>query len=207
METAIIHMFCWSGLFAGYLVEDFLFDVNGVYLGWEDASGRLWRRDGSYLGDRVDQQYVMRRDGFATPVPLPRRVPPVIPDLPARPANRVARPPQPGWTDALEAIVSRPAPEDLIGIWHNPTDRIRLHEDGSYQLVSGDQPSQEGTWALRGNLILTPASTADDTASHLVFHIIEYDGGILSLRSVSLSERSIPFTLHRLPIEVDAGER
>ena len=124
METIVIHLFCWSGLFAGYLVEDFLFDVNGVYLGWEDASGRLWRRDGSYLGERVDQHYVMRRDGFATPVPLPRRVPPVIPDLPAPPANRAARPPRPGWTDALAAIVSRPGTDDLIGVWHNPNDRM-----------------------------------------------------------------------------------
>jgi hypothetical protein len=203
METIVIHLFCWSGLFAGYLVEDFLFDVNGVYLGWEDASGRLWRRDGNYLGERVDQHFVMRRDGFATPVPLPRRVPPVIPNLPAPPANRAARPPRPGWTDALAAIVSRPATDDLIGVWHNPNDRIVLNRDGTYRLVSGNQPPQHGTWMLRGNLILTPASPAEDSAANLVFHVIEYDGMSLSLRYVSISERSIPFTLHRVPPDAD----
>lgn len=206
METVVIPLFCWSGLFAGSLVEGFLFDARGVYLGWEDASGRLWRRDGTYLGERIEQDYVMRRDGFAAPVPLPRRVPPVIPDLPAPPANRAAKPPRPGWSDALAALVMRPSADDLIGLWHNPNDRVHLNADGTYQLVSGNQPPQVGMWSLRGNLILTPAPPVDETAVSLVFHIIEYNGGLLSLRHVSRSQRSLPFTLHRLAIGADEGK-
>lgn len=50
MTTSVIPLSLWSGLFSGFLVDGCLFDASGAYLGWEDAAGRVWHRDGSYLG-------------------------------------------------------------------------------------------------------------------------------------------------------------
>ncbi len=84
--------------------------------------------------------------------------------------------------------------DDLVDVWRNTNDRIRLNGDGTYQLVSGNQPPQNGTWTLRGNLILTPDPLADETPANLAFHLIECDGTSVSLRHISISERNIPFT-------------
>jgi len=203
MEVSFVPLFRWSGPFVGFLSGGCLFDANGVYLGWEDTQGRVWKREGTYMGQRVDGNYVMRRDGFPQPVPQPRKVPPVVPDLPAPPAARTARPPMPGWTDALARVGLRPGPADLAGAWHNQTERIQLNDDGTYLLVSGQAQPQIGRWELRTNLILTPAAPTAEEPARLAFHIIEYEAHSLNLRRVTQRERSIPLTLHRLPAGAD----
>jgi hypothetical protein len=203
MEDSFIPLFRWSGLFVGFLSSGCLFDANGVYLGWEDMQGRVWKRDGTHMGQRVDGNYVMRRECSPHPVPQPRRVPPVVPDLPAPLAARTARPPMPGWTDALAQIGLRPGRADLAGTWHNQTERIQLNDDGTYLLISGDAQPQTGRWDLRTNLILTPAAPAAEEPVRLVLHIIEYEIHSLNLCRITRDERSIPFTLHKLPAGAD----
>jgi hypothetical protein len=203
MEDLFIPLFRWSGPFVGFWFGGCLFDANGVYLGWEDTQGRVWRREGTYLGQRMHGNYIMRREGFPQPVRQPRRVPPVIPDLPAPPTARTARPPVPGWTDALAQIGLRPDAADLAGTWHNQTERIQLKDDGTYLLLSRHAQPQIGRWELRTNLIMTPLVPTAGGPARLVFHIIEYEGHSLNLRRVTQDERSIPLTLHRLPAGAD----
>jgi hypothetical protein len=210
----VIPLFRWSGGFVGFFTDGCLFDANGRYFGWEDRAGRVWRSDGRYLGERVDQHYVLRRVAWATPVPQPRRVPPVIPELPLPPPHRTARPPRPGWEDALGRVGLLPAPQDLVGDWRSAQDRIRFLADGRYTLLAAGRPHQHGSWELRGNLYLTPDLDPDPPATpgvrtdqqpgaappaaprRLVFRVLAFDGRSIAFRQVT-EERSLPFTLER----------
>jgi len=210
MDAINIPLFRWSGPFIGFLVDGCLFEPGGIYLGWEDAAGRVWRQDGSYLGERVETHYVLRRLNWAPPVPQPRRVPPVSPELPLPPPSRTARPPRPGWADALECVGLRPEPEDLVGAWRNVQERMRFLADGRYELMIMGQPAQQGRWELRGNLLLTPdadpgpqsdplrrASIDPRSAPRrLVFRVLSYELQSMTLRQIT-EGRSLPFTMER----------
>ena len=211
MDATIIPLFRWSGLFVGFLVDGCLFEANGGYFGWEDRLGRIWRDDGSYLGERVDQHYVLRRSAWTTPVPQPRRVPPVTPELPLPPPNRSARPPRPGFEDALGRFGLMPTAAALHGDWANAHEQMRMLPDGHYVQTAAGQTPNQGRWELRGNLYLTPDTDATMDASapasggsddmpampqRLVFQVLRFDGQSLTLRQVT-AERSLPFTLER----------
>jgi hypothetical protein len=207
MDAVAIPLFCWSGRFVGFCVDGCLFEANGVYRGWEDAAGRVWHYDGQYLGERVEQHYVLRRVAWATPVPQPRRVPPVVPELPLPPPHRAARPPRPGWEDALGRFGLRPAALDLLGAWCIASERMRFLAAGRYEHQAAGQPPERGTWELRGNLYLTldgaadlpsaPAVPPDAPApGRLIFQVISYEGQRMTLRRVT-TDRSLPFTLER----------
>ncbi len=212
METIIIPLFRWSGPFIGFMVDGWLFDPGGIYLGWEDAAGRVWHQDGSHLGERVEAHYVLRRLNWTPPVPQPRRVPPVSPELPLPPPSRTARPPRPGWADALERVGLRPEPEDLVGAWRNMHDRMRFLANGRYELLASGQPVQQGSWELRGNLLLTPDADSDpdprsdplrrvgidppSAPRRLVFRVLTYEVQSMMLRQVT-EGRSLPFIMER----------
>jgi hypothetical protein len=192
-------MFRWSGLYVGFLANGCLFDANGLYLGWQDEAGRIWNRNGTYMGEVVDEHYVMHRQGFAVPVPRPPRVPPVNPELPIAPANRAPRAPLPGWADSLDGIGLIPTEADLVGLWENPKDQIRLHEDLRYSIAADGSGEHRGTWMLRTNLMLTPDEPPSGSPPRLVFQIIAYTPESLTLRRITVDERSLPFTLSRYP--------
>ena len=209
--TPILPLFRWSGLFIGFLMDGCLFDPAGRYLGWEDPAGRVWGHDGSYLGERVDDHYVLRRLTHSPPVPQPRRVPPVVPELPLPPAHRAARPPRPGWADALEPFGLRPSPEDLVGEWRNAQERMRFLADGRYELHASRQPPQQGEWELRGNLYLTPDRAPEPASTppgepgaapvaaprRWVFAVLSYAVESMTLRQIT-QDRSLPFTMARV---------
>lgn len=197
MEALVIPIFRWSGLYIGFLSSAGFFDVNGLYLGWKDDQGKVWNRDGTYFGELVEEHYILRRSGFTVPVPRPPRVPPVNPELPTAPANRIPRSPMPGWMDALEQVGLRPRQDDLIGLWQSRDDRILLREDLVYHLSSSTGGTERGTWMLRTNLMLTPEPIGKERPANLVFQIIEYSAQALTLRRLTFAERSLPFTLGR----------
>jgi hypothetical protein len=215
MDAAVIPVFRWSGLFVGFFVDGFLFDANGGFFAWEDRSRRVWRANGRYLGERVDQHYVLRRVAWATPVPQPRRVPPVTPELPLPPPHRPARPPRAGWEDALAPFGLLPTADALQGDWANAQDRMHFASDGRYELVAGGRPPERGSWMLRGNLYLTPDVSAQvnrkrasaaapeerddapaDAPRVLVFRVLTYDGQRMTLRQLT-QDRGLPFTMER----------
>jgi hypothetical protein len=97
-------IFRWSGEYFGFLTHTgFLFDARGEYIGWARDGHSVWVADGSYLGEIVDVSYILRDTRQAEPPPTR---PPVEPttyiNLPVRPNNRPARPPRPGYVDAVE---------------------------------------------------------------------------------------------------------
>ena len=95
-------VFKWSGAPFGFIHGGALFGYDGRYVGWIARDGKVWHGDGRYIGDLVDEEYVLRNTQRLDPPPAVSRVSPVSPTPPAMPASRMPRPPRPGWIDALD---------------------------------------------------------------------------------------------------------
>lgn len=95
-------IFRWSGAYFGFLRNGNLFDATGTYKGWLTDEGAVWRADGRFLGELVDDHYILRRQSMIEPIRRVPKVPPVrrVPRVPAIP--RVPRIPRLGWVDALD---------------------------------------------------------------------------------------------------------
>lgn len=91
-----------SGDYFGFIKNSRLFNANSDYLGLITEDGRVWRADGSFLGELVDSNYIMRRRSMATPARKARRAIPARPARPARKAKRAGKPSKAGWGDALD---------------------------------------------------------------------------------------------------------
>jgi hypothetical protein len=63
----LIPIYRRSGDYFGFIKSNRLFNANSDYLGWITEDGRVWRADGSFLGELVDNHYIMRRRSMATP--------------------------------------------------------------------------------------------------------------------------------------------
>ena len=97
-------IFKWNGEYFGFIRRGYLFSRRGEYRGWIDRNQRVWRSNGEFLGQLVDEKYILRRNTMVAPVPKVPKVPPVPPVPPIRSINRISRVPKVGWTDALESF-------------------------------------------------------------------------------------------------------
>jgi hypothetical protein len=92
----------WDGRYFGFIAKGCLFDAGGKYVGWVGADGLGWRADGAFLGEVVDESYLVRYTFATTPTEKPPRAGPPAPTVPPRPADRPPRPEGSGYTDALD---------------------------------------------------------------------------------------------------------
>ena len=92
----------WSGEFFGFIYNGKFFDADSNFLGWTDDENRVWRADGTFLGEIVDDNYILRRTTMIEPVPRVPKVPPVPPVPPVPRVDRVGHVPKVGWEDALD---------------------------------------------------------------------------------------------------------
>ena len=201
-------LFRWRGDYLGFRHQDFLFFSDGRYLGWVDARGRCWSRDGAPLGELVEGCYILRRLAWTQPVRQTPKVPPVPPQPPLPPAPRAQRQPRPGWTDALEPLGHLPGPDALAGVWDGGGARFDFGDAGHYTLLTDSGEREQGAWSLRATrLILRPAGTADAADGDrpvYVYQVLEFTPADdrparLSLRRLGEDVRALPFTLTRLP--------
>jgi hypothetical protein len=94
-------IFRWNGTYFGFLSGPYLFDAGANYLGWRSEDGKVWRHDGSFLGEIVDEHYILRKAGASPPSNRSARSRPSTPSTPSRTSSRSARSARSGWTDAL----------------------------------------------------------------------------------------------------------
>ncbi len=99
-------LYRWSGEYFGFFRSGCFFRADSEYLGWVSDDGRVWQADGTFLGELVDQNYVLRRRSMAEPARRARRARPARPARPARKANRAGRARRSSWDDALDAFSS-----------------------------------------------------------------------------------------------------
>ena len=101
------HVFKWNGAPLAFIHGSALFDFEGRYLGWVGRDGRVWRDDGRYIGELVEDEYVLRNTLRSDPPRMVPRVPPVPPIAPLMPAWRIPRPALPDWVDPFDQYVGR----------------------------------------------------------------------------------------------------
>lgn len=189
-------VFKWTGVYAGFFKDDYLFDQFGRYLGWRDADGTVWKYDGEWLG-QVSEQCYLARDSR---LPPRRRVPPVPPvpaEPPMPPANRIRKLPRPGWLDPLEELLRFPTPEELIGVWWQDAQRVELRADGEFTWTVSPTHETTGRWELRGSLLFLRRWLEGELEVVPAYRIIEFKGDELLLRWLATDQRTLPFWLRR----------
>ncbi|MDX7780335.1 hypothetical protein SJR98_19840 [Aeromonas hydrophila] len=92
----------WNGEYFGFIKNDHLFDAKSQYLGWVTNDDKVWRKNGTFLGELEDENYILKRTSMAKPVTRSVRAIPTTPATPARRANRAGRTPRTGQVDALD---------------------------------------------------------------------------------------------------------
>lgn len=114
-------VFRWSGEYFGFVHKDFLFSKEGLYLGWVDRDGLVWRANGRYLGELMEANYVMRREDLPDEELWAKRTPPLPPAGPppvemwAGTGPRVSREPLGGWLDVLAILAGQIAGATTAG--------------------------------------------------------------------------------------------
>lgn len=96
----------WNGEYFGFIRNDRLFNAASKYLGWVTDDGRVWTKNGTFLGEIESDNYILRRTSMATPATRATRATPATPATPARRASRAARASRAGRVDALDELES-----------------------------------------------------------------------------------------------------
>lgn len=192
-ETTFV--FRWSGRYAGFFRNDWLFENTGRYLGWRDTQGRVWKQDGSLLGEVVGEHYILADRRM-----LPQRQIPRVPPVPALPPNppppRLPRLPQPSCYDPLEELLRLPKSEELVGEWHSESERLQFGEDGRFRWSAADaSATANGHWELRERVLWL--RWEESTEPNRPYWIIEFTGDSLLLRWIREQGHSLPFRLNR----------
>jgi hypothetical protein len=95
-------IFRWSGEYFGFISGDHLFSSDGNYLGWVEEDNTVWCADGQFLGEIVDDEYILRQSNIIEPIAKIPHIVPISPIAPIAPMNRLARMAMIGWKDALD---------------------------------------------------------------------------------------------------------
>lgn len=100
-----IPLFRWSGEYVGFVSNGHVFDSQSTYLGWIEDDGSVWRQDGRFVGEIVDDHYILKRAMRIDPIPRIPRIPPIPPISPIPPINRIGRIGRIGWLDSFNELL------------------------------------------------------------------------------------------------------
>jgi hypothetical protein len=105
-RNAYTSIFKWSGEYSGFILDGHVFDARSHYLGWVDEDGTVWHRTGRYVGEVVEENYILRNTSQAPRAARAALVTPAAPASPAAPARRAALGQKAGWVDAWDDLES-----------------------------------------------------------------------------------------------------
>jgi len=187
-------IFRCSGHYFGYIEAGCFYQGSGRYVGWLE-NNLIFDTRGALVGELYKDRYIVRTGGLAqnrTP-----KVPGISMNQPLNPGMSLPLQLPAGWEDALEHMGLMPVASQLFGCWANSNGKLEFADDGSYRhsTIDGTAEPLEGTWELKGNRLSINIPSIDEPPRQ--FTLLEYTGNSITLRILSDSERSIPFTLHR----------
>ena len=98
----MIKIFHWNGKYFGFIKNGNLFNSISEYLGWIDNDGTLWNKDGHYIGEQVEENYILRKTNKMKPMSKMPKMTPMSPMSPMSPMNKMGKMGRMGWIDALD---------------------------------------------------------------------------------------------------------
>jgi 4-fold beta flower protein len=197
MQGGCSPLFRWSGGYVGFVAGGCLYDAGGVYLGWCETEGSVWRADGRPLGALVDGCYVLRNLHRSAPVRRTPRVPPLPVPPPVTAGPRLARQPRPGWEDALEHVAQMPAPRDLEGRWGTDDACLELSAAGDFRWIGPGDMVHAGRWHLVDRLLELEVDSGPVGPGRFGLQVVHFDQERETLSLRRSAGRSLPFTLRR----------
>ncbi len=97
-------IFRWNGEYFGFISNGYVFREDSEYLGWLEDDGSAWGTDGTYLGELVNDNYILRNTSRMQPMSRMARMRPMTPMSPMRRMNRMGKMSRMGWADALDGL-------------------------------------------------------------------------------------------------------
>ena len=91
-----------NGDYFGFILNGYLFDTDGEYLGWVEDDDSVWRKDGEYFGWLTGENYILHNPKQIKPLARTPKIPPMPPDPPMAPPPRMPRIPPMYREDALD---------------------------------------------------------------------------------------------------------
>ncbi|MEJ1355256.1 MAG: hypothetical protein RNU03_00100 [Candidatus Sedimenticola sp. (ex Thyasira tokunagai)] len=192
---ATTSLFTWSGQYVGFMDGKWLYYCNGRYLGWRDHQYLVWQADGTFLGQLVEEHYVMRNLARCYPARQTPPVPPLPHDPPLSAGSQLPQQPRPGWIDTLEAATHLPFHHELVGTWAVDGKQLSLAADGTFLWQQESNKQESGSWSVQAARLTIQEHEAKECATYL---ILEYSSEYLILRELSDSRRTFEIKLHRL---------
>jgi hypothetical protein len=190
-------LFRWAGGYVGFVAGGCLYDAKGVYLGWCETDGSVWRADGRPLGLLVDGCHALRELHRCAPVRRTPRVAPLPVPPPPTQGPRLARQPRPGWADALEGIAEPPAPHELEGRWGADDACLELAAEGGFRWIGPGDVVHAGRWHLEDRLLELQIESGPVGPRRFGLRVLYFDRETETLSLRRTEGRSLPFTLRR----------
>jgi hypothetical protein len=99
-----VPIYKWSGNYWGFIYNNRIFDKDSNYKGWIDDEKRAWNSDGVYIGEIVNENYILRRNSKMQPMNKIPKIPPIPPIPPIPKIDRIGKIGKMGWTDVLDKL-------------------------------------------------------------------------------------------------------
>jgi hypothetical protein len=84
MERKILYKY--NGQYWGFILKGRIYNKYGKYFGWIDKKNKCWNEDGDYIGELVEDKYIIQKNIYTEPISripkIPRAEPVKIADQP-----------------------------------------------------------------------------------------------------------------------------
>lgn len=77
MERKILYKY--NGQYWGFIYKNCIFDKNSKYHGWVDKKNRCWNDNGDYIGNLIEDKYIVQRNIYTEPIGRTPKMPTVEP--------------------------------------------------------------------------------------------------------------------------------
>lgn len=102
MEKVCIHKL--SGKYWGFVVGNYLYDINNEYFGWIDDENSVWLKNGKYLGKLYKINYIVVNNSDIKPISRMPIEEPLEKVTCKEKIDKMRRTAEKGWSDALKNI-------------------------------------------------------------------------------------------------------
>lgn len=99
-----IFLYKLSGKYWGFVYDNYIYDINNEYFGWIDNENLAWYKNGKYLGELFQNNYIVINYSNIKPISrMPIEAPSEKFSVNVK-INKMKRVADKGWSDALKNI-------------------------------------------------------------------------------------------------------